>query len=223
MAQDRLLRAEMRTSEKVNSWPIPVRYFWAMLWGYCDDWGRGRYDARLINADTFPLDDEVTAVHVERWMRALEEAGVIVAYEVGGKRYFECTGWFEHNPDLKYLRKTNVPDQSGIIPKPGKVSEHLQKVLEDSARREGKGREAEEEGESAVGAPPSEFCSKHPKGTDAPCRACGDARRARAAHDAAQRTAPTVRPPKSGECAHREHPSSPGYCAKCGDPIGVAA
>ena len=47
MAQDRMLRQSMRTSEKVNAWPIPLRYFWTQLWGYCDDWGRGRRDPRL--------------------------------------------------------------------------------------------------------------------------------------------------------------------------------
>lgn len=37
--------------------------------------------------------------------------------------------------------------------------------------------------------PPPTHCSKHPEGTDAPCRACGDARRARTAWDAEQKRA----------------------------------
>ncbi|MFE5699957.1 hypothetical protein [Rhodococcus koreensis] len=35
--------------------------------------------------------------------------------------------------------------------------------------------------------PPPAHCSKHPEGTDAPCRLCGDARRARNAWDAEQK------------------------------------
>ncbi|MBP2208184.1 hypothetical protein JOJ86_005910 [Rhodococcus percolatus] len=35
--------------------------------------------------------------------------------------------------------------------------------------------------------PPPAHCSKHPEGTDAPCRACGDARQARTAWDAEQK------------------------------------
>ncbi|MFF2387838.1 helix-turn-helix domain-containing protein [Agromyces sp. NPDC058104] len=31
------------------------------------------------------------------------------------------------------------------------------------------------------------------------------------------------RPPRDGECNHREHPSSPGFCAICGDQMGGAA
>ena len=51
MAKSRMVSADIRTDEEVNSWPIELRYFWVMLWGYVDDFGRGRYNPRLVKAD----------------------------------------------------------------------------------------------------------------------------------------------------------------------------
>jgi len=170
-----MLRASLRTSEKVNSWPIPLRYFWTQLWGYCDDYGRGRYDSRLIVADTFPIDDEVTAQNVARWMQALEMAKVIRAYEVEDKRYFECVNWPEHQ-ELAYLKRTDIPDNSGVVPKPGKRSEKVQNVSDHSRPIEEKRREGKVEGEEKSPTAPTPFCRKHPEGTDTPCRACKSAR-----------------------------------------------
>jgi len=185
-----MLRASMRTSEKVNGWPIPLRYFWSQLWGYCDDHGRGRYDPRLIVADTFPIDDDVTAQTVGRWMQALEIAGVIELYEVAGKRYFECVNWPEHQ-EISYMKKTDVPDRSGAIPNPGKVSGKVHKVSEHSGPIEGEVKGNRREGKALNGAP-TPFCPKHPNGTDAPCRACGNARREHDAAIASAKNKPTV-------------------------------
>lgn len=197
-----MLRQSIRQSEKVNSWPIPLRYFWTQLWGYCDDHGRGRNDPRLIVADTFPIDDEVTGETVGRWMKALEGAGVIRSYEVEGKAYFECVNWAEHQ-ELKYLKKTDIPDSSGSIPKAGKYSEKVQNVSELSARREGE--EKRRKGEVEEPTPtPSRTCPKHPEGTDKPCRACKEARER---YEAAQ-VKGTPMPKADATCEH-------------GRPIGV--
>lgn len=214
MAQDRMLRASMRSSEKVNGWPISLRYFWTQLWGYCDDYGRGRRDARLIFADTFPIDEEVNAGVVERWMQALEIARVITVYEVAGKRYFECVNWDEHQ-ELPYFKKTDIPDSSGVVPPTGKRSEVLRKIQENSSRIEGKGREVEVEGKAPSA--PTPFCSKHPQGTDKPCRACGNARRAFDAATDAEKHKPTV-PGIITDPDCPKHPGRPLHgCDRCAE------
>lgn len=208
MAEDRMLRASMRTSEKVNSWPIPVRYFWTQLWGYCDSYGRGRRDARLVCAGTFPLDEEVTAQTVERWMVALETAGVIRSYEVDGKTYFECIGWDEHQ-DIRYRKRTTIPDSVGDIPGLTKSSEKFRK---SAHQIEGEG---EVEGE-IEGGKPSPFCTKHPKGTNQDCRACGNARLAYQAALLAVKNKPTPVPPRTLEdCT--DHPGYPLPCVRCAE------
>lgn len=210
MAQDRMLRQSMRTSEKVNSWPIPLRYFWTQLWGYCDDHGRGRYDSRLIVADTFPIDDDVTAAVVGRWMQALEMAGVIRLYEVDSKSYFECVNWPEHQ-ELKYVKRTDIPDSSGTIPTIRKHSEKFSNVSEKSVPREEKRREVEIEGEGKKDTTPTPFCAKHPQGTDAPCRAC---QAARVGYEKPKQTVPGIITPE--DC--KTHPGRPAKgCDRCAE------
>lgn len=96
MARIRSIKPEIRTSEKVTSWPIEVRYFWIMLWGYVDDYGKGRDNPRLIKADSYPLDDDITAKDVERWLKILEKDKVIQRYTVGDKQYLLILNWSEH-------------------------------------------------------------------------------------------------------------------------------
>jgi hypothetical protein len=68
---------------------------------------------------------------------------------------------------------------------------------------------------SKEGGPPPRFCVKHPTGTDAPCRACGDARKAREDWDKAEKDkpSPVVRRPKT--CTvHAEYPLP---CIRCAE------
>ena len=110
MARIRSIKPEIRTSEKVNSWPVELRYFWIMLWGYVDDHGRGRDNSKLIVADTYPLDDSVSHKDVERWLKILEHDKVIRRYEVGGKRFMLILNWREH-------QRPSHPARS-VIPEP---------------------------------------------------------------------------------------------------------
>lgn len=96
MARIRSIKPEIRISEKVNSWPIEVRYFWIMLWGYVDDHGRGRDNPKLIVADTYPLDDTVDASDVEGYLKVLAKDGVIRRYRVDGGKYLTVVNWAEH-------------------------------------------------------------------------------------------------------------------------------
>jgi hypothetical protein len=109
VARIRSIKPEIRISETVNSWPIEVRYFWIMLWGYVDDFGKGRDNAKLIVADTYPLDDSVTAEHVSDWLDILAAARVIQRYTVAGKSYLAVTNWSEHQRP-SHPAKSVIPD-----------------------------------------------------------------------------------------------------------------
>jgi len=204
MAEDRLLRGQMRNSETVNSWPIPVRYFWTQLWGYCDDWGRGYYDARLIVAGCFPLDARVTAKKVSEWMSVLEADDVLRRYEVEGRLYFECVNWDEHQ-DRKYKKKS-------VIPEPSKSFETLPKV--SLGIGVGKGKEI------GVGSatPAAPFCSNHPGGTDKPCGPCRTARLAFEASLKEPKTKAVTATPRryKPDDGHKHHvPPGGEHCELC--------
>jgi len=61
----------------------------------------------------------------------------------------------------------------------------------------------------------SPFCSKHPQGTDRPCKACGNARIGFEAHKAAEKSKPTPLPRRAAECI--EHPGYPLPCHRCAE------
>ena len=122
MARIRSIKPEIRISEKVNSWPVEIRYFWIMLWGYVDDHGRGRDNAKLIVADSYPLDDAITHKDVEGWLSVLERSGVIYRYEVDGSRYLLITNWLEHQRPA-HPAKSVIPIPSENYGNPPQSSE----------------------------------------------------------------------------------------------------
>ena len=91
-----MMKPDLRWSEKVASWPIPVRYFWTLLWGYVDDHGKGKDNPLLVKADCFPLDEDITSATVDEWLWLLARDGVVIRYEVGGARLLAVTNWSEH-------------------------------------------------------------------------------------------------------------------------------
>lgn len=126
MARIRSIKPEIRMSETVNSWPIEVRYFWIMLWGYVDDFGKGRDNAKLIVADTYPLDDSVSHEDISKWLEVLAESKVIQRYTVEGKNYLAVTNWREH-------QRPSHPAKS-VIPDPPQDSADSEEVTEPSGQ-----------------------------------------------------------------------------------------
>jgi hypothetical protein len=60
MARIRSVSPGLRTSETAAQWDREARYAWVLLWGYLDDYGRGVDNPKVIAADCFPLDDDVS-------------------------------------------------------------------------------------------------------------------------------------------------------------------
>ncbi|WGL50663.1 hypothetical protein P5P86_11880 [Nocardioides sp. BP30] len=147
-----------------------------------DDQGRGPAEPRLIMADVYPLTQSVTEDVIDAHLLQLDDAGFLVLYAVGEETFFEIVDW----------PRVDRPGVSDIPPPPppfasdsGTSPERLRVVEGESRARAGEG-EREREGAGWVrssgtdpdtsNAPPSPFCSRHPEGTDQPCRACGTAR-----------------------------------------------
>ena len=96
MARIRSVKPELRTSLTVAAWPREVRYAWVLLWGYLDDAGRGIDDTRLLCADLFPLDRDVTEKRMAGWLDLWAKDGVICRYEADGRNYLHAVSWHEH-------------------------------------------------------------------------------------------------------------------------------
>jgi len=192
MAKTRMLKPDLRTSEKVASWPIPIRYFWVLLWGYVDDHGKARDNPLLIKADCFPLDTEITGDVVDRWMWGLSEAGVIVRYTVAGSEYVQVKNWSEHQKPQHPTRNI-LPDWDS----PQSTVRQLHATLMHDARGALEtftpelSRDELSGGDAHASEPPL-FCFQHPNGSRESCGPCADARRV---HDQWQRQQKPVEKP----------------------------
>jgi hypothetical protein len=117
VARIRSVKPEMRTSLTVAAWPREVRYAWVLLWGYLDDHGRGRDDMRLLLADMFPLDRDVTSKKLDRWLDLMCQPGpedpipALCRYVVAGQAYLHAPRWTDH-------QKVSHPKDSRIPPCP---------------------------------------------------------------------------------------------------------
>lgn len=208
MARMRTVKPALRTSPVVASWPIEVRYAWVLLWGYLDDKGRGLDMPKAIVGDLFPLDEQITASVMEKWLLTMTtgldgQSGPLCRYEVGNRAYLHAVNWDEH-------QKPGHPTPSQHPPcpihEPLMSPSHLE-VLRD---RGFEGEKPARESLTSTPAPPSRYCSKHqPNGTKASCRACGQARKDRDVWEADQRARLNSQP----NCPKPGHGRMP--CAAC--------
>ncbi len=183
-----------------------VRLLWVGLWPLADDSGRLLDEPTQLVGDLWAL--EMNADRIDAALTELHEAGRIIRYDVDGERFIQITNWSDH-------QRIQKPTPSEIPPAP--VAEHSGSATGTvSGGREGKGRGRE--GNARALTP---FCEQHPQGIDAPCRACGNARRAFDLAATAERSKPTVSgivtPP---DCAR--HPYYPAHdCAKCAEEMAA--
>lgn len=128
MARIRSIKPELRTSITVSMWPREVRYFFILLWGYFDDYGRGVDDELLIASDCFPRDRDVTPEVVDAWLETIAESGPLCRYEVDGRNYLHAPNWREH-------QKPSHPTRSKIPPCPDDEPDDFKRWREANPQR----------------------------------------------------------------------------------------
>lgn len=128
MARIRSIKPEMRTSIVVSQWPREVRYFFILLWGYLDDYGRGVDDELLIASDCFPRDRDVTPERVDAWLELIAESGPLCRYEVDGRQYLHAPNWHEH-------QKPSHPTRSKVPPCPDDEPDDFKRWRESNPQR----------------------------------------------------------------------------------------
>lgn len=111
------------------------------LWTHLDDDGRGPDNAKLWKGKLYPLHDDVTSERVERDLSELAACGLIIRYEVDGKRLLSAK---PHQ--WKRWQKPNRPTESKLPPVPlSEDSVRAPSVVEGSVIGEG----GESEGRTA--------------------------------------------------------------------------
>jgi len=96
MPRIRSIKPEFFTSTVVAELSRDARLTWIATWVHADDEGRADDDARLVRAQAYPFDDDITVADIESHLEQLAALGLIIRYEVAGRRYFEITNFSEH-------------------------------------------------------------------------------------------------------------------------------
>lgn len=98
MPRIRTIKPEFWKSEAIAEHPFRTRLTFIGLWTYVDDNGVGVDNPKLIQAELFPLEEDPreALANVREDLARLHEAGRIVRYTVGGKRFLSIVNWREH-------------------------------------------------------------------------------------------------------------------------------
>lgn len=114
MARIRSVKPEIRRSLTVADWKREVRLAWVYLWMYLDDEGRGLDDMRLVVAELFPLDRDVTERKMDGWLTLMattktaeDDTPPLCRYEVAGRRYLHATKWSHQK--ISHPQKSRLP------------------------------------------------------------------------------------------------------------------
>jgi len=120
-------------------------------------------------------------------------AGCFVRISSDGRPFMFSSAWSAEQTASKDSRWATRCPACKLTETLGNSPE-FSKTLGNSPKLSVEGRGGELSGVEWRGTTP--FCSKHPTGTDTPCRACGNARRAYDAEQTADKNKPTRTPPR---------------------------
>ena len=95
MARIRTIKPDFFTSLTIADLTQEARLTFIGLWTHVDDEGRCVDDARLVKAAVWPLDERTAKdIDVDLW--EISDAGLVLRYTVGAKKFIAVTGWKEH-------------------------------------------------------------------------------------------------------------------------------
>lgn len=186
MARIRSLKPEFWDDRKLaRSTSRDARMLYMGLWNQADEHGRLNGDVVWLKGRIFPYEADITTEVMFTLLEELEKANRISQYEVDGDPFIYLPKLSKHQrlePAKVESRLPAPPSAPGAHPDRDESEPRADESAPDpdeSALLYGTGSMDQGEGdarEEARADPPAEFCSKHPKGTDAPCGPCKTAR-----------------------------------------------
>ncbi len=134
----RTIKPDAWTDEAISGVSRDARLLFVVLITFADDDGRFRDLPAQIIGHGYAEDPDVTAKKISGWMSELDAAGVIVRYEVAGKRYATFPKWHLHQRVNRWTKSSlpRCPRRGGVvIPRHDKDTDSSQphdKLTEDA-------------------------------------------------------------------------------------------
>ncbi len=137
MTKYRKLHTQIIESDDFNSMPDDfTRLTWTLLMLVLDREGRALDNLSNLRAKIYPLRDDVTINQIKLAFNWFAEHGMIIRYEVEGKRYFYQTQFAKYQGDTSregysiYPPPPGFIDQVDPIEKPEEDEESIEQVAE---------------------------------------------------------------------------------------------
>jgi uncharacterized phage protein (TIGR02220 family) len=108
MARIRTIKPEFWTSEQVVDCSLTARLLFIGIWNFCDDHGVHPASAKRVKMEVFP-SDPIGDAAIHEMIDELTAAGLLYAYEVDGKGYWQVTGWAKHQKIEKPTYRHPLP------------------------------------------------------------------------------------------------------------------
>ena len=90
---NRLLKEGIVDSDKINNLSAQSEVFFYRLLVVSDDYGCMDARVSIMRARCFPLRDNVTSDHINKWIQELKQQGLIITYEYDGQPYIQIKKW----------------------------------------------------------------------------------------------------------------------------------
>lgn len=127
MSRIRTIKPEFWSSGQVMECSRDARLLFIGLWNFCDDQGRFPLSPKQIKALVFPGDEDLTSNAIRGLIDELSANDLLTIYSVGGKEFFEVSGW-KH-------QKIDKPQQPKY-PAPPEHSENVRRMVSTEGRGE---------------------------------------------------------------------------------------
>jgi len=113
---NRIIRADILTSERVNKLSIQAECFYRRLMSIVDDYGRYHGNLTLLRSSCFPLRiDTVKEKGIAGWIAECEEVGILSLYTINGKNYLEIDNFGQQRRSKSKFPEPEVEGESAII------------------------------------------------------------------------------------------------------------
>jgi hypothetical protein len=142
---DRVVRADILTSDSVNALSWQAEVFYRRLMSIADDFGRFEARPSLLRASLYPLKlDRVSEPDVVKWLGECSNTGLVRLYTVEGKEYLEILKFGQR---LRAM-KSRYPAPDGTGGHSLTSADICQHMLSNVVRRRQKRNESESETET---------------------------------------------------------------------------